>query len=259
MDPFLHDIMINNMEKMNFSSSPYQLWEQKPEDHGHNPPNNNLETENYAETRRSPLSPIRKIGSAIIRISRIQHLLHNTSRHNQAAPSQQLPPKNEIESSSEEPTYDQEPAEQQEIPGATKERLEKYGSQEEDLISAMDSYRKKVKSNYRNERAQELTELAFNEKLTQIAEVESVAATDDPRVEKRAESFEGVEVPIFDIKGYPLSFIQHNLKFKAGHNTFGSKTAEDVIAEPSIWAAPENEDNYTYSVTMILFVHSPTP
>ena len=119
-------------------------------------------------------------------------------------------------------------------------RLREQVQFEREFFSKMDQVRAQKNRGYEQERVQELAERAFNQQLTSMEEIEAVANSDNPDVEKREISYGDQKITVYDLHGYPISFLQHNLSYKIG-NALGANTATELQNNPSLWNKKRSE------------------
>jgi len=114
---------------------------------------------------------------------------------------------------------------------------------EAELLKGMDSYRKEQNGFLRGERAQELSEREFNERLSTLEELEAASGQDG--VSKRFVEYNGQRIPVYDLTGYPYRFLQHVASYKltpnADKSTPGFVTAQRLMEDPSLWMRKESE------------------
>jgi len=116
---------------------------------------------------------------------------------------------------------------------------------DEKLIMAMDNYRNFKKEAAKSEAVQEISERSFNKSLTKLENIKITSQIDDTQVSKREIDFNGKSLTVYDLKGFPFSFLQHAIDYKGrGENhriNIGSKTAKSLQDNPSLWTRKKHE------------------
>lgn len=112
-----------------------------------------------------------------------------------------------------------------------------------DMVAGMDDYRRKKDRQYKNDRAQELLERQISERLIAAEELEEQVWAGNPEVEKTSVEFEGEEIPVYNLKGYPFSMLSHAINYRLSDNPdenhIGVQTARRLVEDPSLWAEDE--------------------
>lgn len=79
----------------------------------------------------------------------------------------------------------------------------------------------------------------LNERLTGIDEIGAAAET-GTQADARTMEYDGKEVLVYDMKGYPVAILSHNVGYKLGAEGEGTKsvgqgTAQEVLRDPGKW------------------------
>ncbi|MBP5633308.1 hypothetical protein J6X13_00005, partial [Candidatus Saccharibacteria bacterium] len=126
---------------------------------------------------------------------------------------------------------------------AARRELREEAAQREraELEADMKDARKMVDTYYdsrlRNQRAQELLERDLNERLTKIDQLEEEALGGNPDVEKSTRSYNGNEIPVYTLHGFPIKMLTHTVDYRRLNDSgeIGTETYKDVMRDPSIW------------------------
>ena len=126
---------------------------------------------------------------------------------------------------------------------AARRELREEAAQREraELEADMKDVRKMVDTYYdsrlRNQRAQELLERDLNERLTKIDQLEEEALGGNPDVEKSTRSYNGNEIPVYTLHGFPIKMLTHTVDYRRLNDSgeIGTETYKDVMRDPSIW------------------------
>lgn len=113
----------------------------------------------------------------------------------------------------------------------------------EEFVHEMDKNRLRKENEVRARRAQESIEREFNSELLTIDKLEEEVLVENPEVEKSSKEYDGVEIPVYILKGLPFSMLSHNIAYKKNgdEGTIGATTSRRLIEDPSIWTQPEEE------------------
>ncbi len=114
-----------------------------------------------------------------------------------------------------------------------------------ELIDSMDAYRQDKTKRLEGERVQEASERAFNAELTKLEDIDMAAESGSEEVSKRVIQFEGQELTVYDMRGFPFSFLQHAIDFKGQGEQInawliGASVAKSLQDNPSLWAMKED-------------------
>ena len=82
------------------------------------------------------------------------------------------------------------------------------------------------------------TEQQLGERLTSVEEIVAAAETGF-QADKRELEYDGRKVPVYDMKGYPITILSHDIGFKAGSpNRPDGVMARLVLEHPEAWLEP---------------------
>lgn len=86
---------------------------------------------------------------------------------------------------------------------------------------------------------QEQAERDFNAELTTIEDLDDAILAEEDGISKTFTEYDGKKIPVYNLTGYNIKFIQHMLAYKlfSGRDNYNSSIARSVIADPSIWAS----------------------
>lgn len=114
---------------------------------------------------------------------------------------------------------------------------------EEDMATARNMLERQKHERFRNQRAQELLERNLNDRLLSINSLEDEIIMENPGVEKRSISYDGVEIPVYDLKGLPFSLLTHTVDYRRLNKKgdIGTETYKEVMESPSIWMQRKDE------------------
>lgn len=122
---------------------------------------------------------------------------------------------------------------------ARRER-EAIASEMSELRSLADHDKKR---RFQTQRTQEILERDLNSRLLKVEDLEIEALSENPEVQKRSVEFEGVEIPVYDLKGLPFSMLSTTIDYRRfdepGH--IGTETSQTVMEDPSVWVARRDE------------------
>ena len=109
---------------------------------------------------------------------------------------------------------------------------------ERGMKAARDNYEGNRDSRFRNQRAQELLERDLNERLVKIDQLEEESLAENPEVEKSTMSYNGSEIPVYTLHGFPVKMLTHTVDYRKNNlsGSIGTKTYKEVMEDPSIWA-----------------------
>lgn len=130
---------------------------------------------------------------------------------------------------------------------------------EAEFLKATDSLHQKKHNTIVAHAKQEQAERAFNAELTTIDDLDEAILAEENGISKTSVEYNGKEIPVYDLTGYDIKFIQHRLDYKIVRGVSGlynSSIAQMVINDPSIWASkmsdlpkPNNSDYYGYIIS----------
>lgn len=110
------------------------------------------------------------------------------------------------------------------------------------FLDGMDNYRQGKIESRKKERAQELLERMFNQRLTKLEDIDINSQIDGTGVEKTQRE----DIIFYDMKGYQFRFLQHAINYKysetnPGQKLIGSQTAKELIYNPSLWEKSQSD------------------
>lgn len=117
---------------------------------------------------------------------------------------------------------------------------------EKDLVKGMDNHRETKKERIRRQRVQEYIEKKMNSQLTKLEEIEAASNDSESGVSKRSIEYDGSNIDVYDLDGYPFCGIAHAIDFKIIDGVvedwkIGSRTAERLLRDPSLWTQPKED------------------
>ena len=127
---------------------------------------------------------------------------------------------------------------------------------EKDLVKGMDDHRETKKERIRRQRIQEYIEKKMNSQLTKLEEIEAASNDSESGVSKRSIEYDGSNIDVYDLDGYPFCGIAHAIDYKIIDGVvegwkIGSRTAERLLKDPSLWTQSkedaEKEEGYGYN------------
>ncbi|MBR2997085.1 hypothetical protein IKF33_01460 [Candidatus Saccharibacteria bacterium] len=87
---------------------------------------------------------------------------------------------------------------------------------------------------------QEIVERELNSRLLAVEQLEAEVKTGNPQVQKRYITFEGKEIPVYDLNGYPYAMLTTVVDYKKGSGR-DAETARAVTEDPAIWLQTQEE------------------
>ena len=108
---------------------------------------------------------------------------------------------------------------------------------EEEMARARDYFDLHRDEVLRNQRAQELLERGLNERILKVDQLEEEVSVENPEVEKSTESYEGREIPVYTLHGFPMKMLTHTVDFRRSSipGVIGTETYKAVMDDPSVW------------------------
>lgn len=114
---------------------------------------------------------------------------------------------------------------------------------EEDMAAAREYFESRKKKRFRGQRIQEIVERDLNARLLTVEKLEEEVMAGNPGVQKRFVSFDGANIPVYDLIGIPFCIlsttVDHQSQNSLGRR--GTETCRKVLADPSIWAERRDE------------------
>ena len=197
--------------------------------------------ENIAEEEVSP-TRAQKAGRALLDILRLRSQMIEAQRNYEAQMVARRELREEIRRAKIE---EQEKLEQQRIEAERAEAMKREKAIREeqkalrgDMLTARERLDYNYDSRLRNQRAQELLERNLNERLTKIDQLEEEALGGNPDVEKSTRSYNGNEIPVYTLHGFPIKMLTHTVDYRRLNDSgeIGTETYKDIMRDPSIWA-----------------------
>lgn len=112
-----------------------------------------------------------------------------------------------------------------------------------DMATARDAFEYNKHDEFRKQRIQEAVERDLNSRLLTIDNLETEVILENPEVQKRLVSFDGTDIPIYDLKGYPFSLLSTTIDYRSANKPgeIGTETSRRILDNPAIWAERRDE------------------
>ena len=110
-----------------------------------------------------------------------------------------------------------------------------------DMAGARDAFDNHKNRLLRNQRAQEIVERDLNSRLLKIDYLETEVISENPEVKKHFVSFEGADIPVYDLKGIPFSILSTTVDYKNVKGGRSYETARMVLENPAVWTERRDE------------------
>lgn len=123
---------------------------------------------------------------------------------------------------------------------AVKREAEEKRREQEELLAGMQNIRTKKVERIENQRAQEIVERDLNSRLLKIDSLEEEVLSGNPEIEKHYITFEGEEIPVYDLKGIPFSILSTVVDYQE-NGKVGTDTYKEIMDDPSTWAKRRDE------------------
>lgn len=106
------------------------------------------------------------------------------------------------------------------------------------MSAARDAFEFHQQNKLKKQRIQEIVERDLNSRLLTVDDLEIEALSDNPGIQKRSETFEDVEIPIYDLKGLPFSILSTTIDYRNANQPgeIGTETYKTLMENPAIWA-----------------------
>lgn len=133
---------------------------------------------------------------------------------------------------------------------AEKTRRER-DSLERDMARARDVLKYGKQERFKGQRIQEIVERDLNARLLTVDDLETEVLSENPEVQKRSISFDGIEVPVYDLKGLSFSVLSTTIDYRkandgeGGISAIGTETYKTVLNNPEIWKERRDEAEKT--------------
>jgi len=112
-----------------------------------------------------------------------------------------------------------------------------------DMATVRDEFDHNKRSRFKKQRIQEMVERDLNSHLLTVDNLEIEVLSENPEVQKRLVSFEGVDIPIYDLKGFPFSLLSTTIDYRSENKPgeIGTETFRKVLEDPSVWTERRDE------------------
>lgn len=112
-----------------------------------------------------------------------------------------------------------------------------------DMATARDVFDYNKRDRFKKQRIQEMVERDLNSHLLTVDNLETEVLSENPEVQKRLVSFEGVDIPIYDLKGLPFSLLSTTIDYRSANKPgeIGTETFRKVLEDPSVWTERRDE------------------
>lgn len=116
---------------------------------------------------------------------------------------------------------------------------------ERDMANAREALDYRKKERFKGDRAQELVEREISQKLLKIDSLEEEVLAENPEINLSSVEFEGEDIPVYNLKGYPFSLLTHAIDYRHANNNnqnhIGVQTMNELLENPAIWTQTEDE------------------
>lgn len=112
-----------------------------------------------------------------------------------------------------------------------------------DMAIARDAFDYDKRNRFKKQRIQEIVERDLNSRLLTVDNLETEVLSENSEVQKRSVSFEGVDIPIYDLKGFPFSLLSTTIDYRSANKLgiIGTETFRKVLEDPSVWVERRDE------------------
>ncbi|MBQ3474075.1 hypothetical protein IJH24_01430 [Candidatus Saccharibacteria bacterium] len=126
---------------------------------------------------------------------------------------------------------------------AQERREKQVKREEEEFINQMSTMRSAQHERIKKQRIQEIVERELNAKLLKVDDLEDESLVEGSGVEKRFVSFEDVDIPVYDLKGFPFSILSTTIDYRRFNKPgeIGTETYKKVMENPAVWAERRDE------------------
>ncbi|MBI1147049.1 hypothetical protein JEO88_03585 [Candidatus Saccharibacteria bacterium] len=111
---------------------------------------------------------------------------------------------------------------------------------EETMLLARDRF--DLKERFKKQRVQEIVERDLNARLLTTDNLETEVLSENPEIQKQSVLFDGVQIPVYDLKGLSFSILSTTVDYRKPNDTMngslfdiGKETYKKVLANPAIW------------------------
>lgn len=112
-----------------------------------------------------------------------------------------------------------------------------------DMATARNVFDYNKRDRFKKQRIQEMVERDLNSHLLTVDNLEIEVLSENPEVQKRLVSFEDVDMPIYDLKGFPFSLLSTTIDYRSANKPgeIGTETFRKVLEDPSVWTERRDE------------------
>ena len=143
-------------------------------------------------------------------------------------------------------------AEKRALEEQEEKRLQEMREEEErrslecDMSRARDYFEINKSRMFRSERAQEIIENDFRERLTTVDDLEEALLEEKEGISKRSIEYEDTEIPVYELTGLPFAVLSHAVDYRyanysEGRVDIGNQTAQDLLKNPALWERTREE------------------
>ena len=114
---------------------------------------------------------------------------------------------------------------------------------ESDMVLARKVLDAEKQKRFRNQAAQELVEIDLNKKLLTPDALEIESVSENPEISKRSVDYEGEQIPVYDLKGFPFVMLQTTIDYRSTNRPgeIGTETYRALMENPALWAERRDE------------------
>lgn len=114
---------------------------------------------------------------------------------------------------------------------------------EADMVKARSVFDYNKQEKFQKQRAQEALERNLNSRLLTVDTLEEEVAAENPEVQKRTITYEGTEIPVYDLKGLPFITLSTTIDYRKLNKPgeIGTETYRKVMDDPSTWTQRRDE------------------
>ena len=115
---------------------------------------------------------------------------------------------------------------------------------ENDMLLARDHFDRRKQKRFKEQRVQEIVERDLNARLLTTDNLEAEVLSENPEIQKQSVLFDGVQIPVYSLKGLSFSILSTTVDFKKANEkatenfkkqAIGFETYKKVLANPVIW------------------------
>lgn len=106
-----------------------------------------------------------------------------------------------------------------------------------DMSTARDAFDSHQQYRLKKQRIQEIVERDLNSRLLTVNDLEIEVLSNNPGIQKRSETFEDTEIPIYDLKGLPFTILSTTIDYRSANEPgeIGTETYKTLMENPAIW------------------------